>query len=132
LNGLTGILSIRSRELLPYIIPRLIQKPITLHHAQALSGIAEVTGATLYYHFNAIIPPLLNDLANKSGGDEGTESAVRACVQSVFGNSSEAGVNMLVSQIAGSCTSDKAEMRMESCWMMEVLIETRTYGRCGC
>mmetsp|Transcript_15448 Transcript_15448/g.38424 ORF Transcript_15448/g.38424 Transcript_15448/m.38424 type:complete len:657 (+) Transcript_15448:4088-6058(+) len=124
LNGLTGILSIRSRELLPYIIPRLIQKPITLHHAEALSAIAKVTGPTLYYHFNTIIPALLNDLAKKSGGDEEREIAVRDCVRSVFANADEAGVDTLVSRIAGSCTSDKAEMRMESCWMMEVLIET--------
>jgi CLASP N terminal/HEAT repeat len=127
LNGLTGILSIRSKELLPYIIPRLIQRPITMHHAQALSSIAAVTGSTLYYHFNAIIPALMNDLANKSGGDKDTETAVRGCVESVFANSGEAGVNTLVSQIVGSCTSDKAEMRMESCWMMEVLTETRKY-----
>jgi hypothetical protein len=51
LNGLTGILSIRSRELLPYIIPRSTELPMTMtmNHTKALSSIAAVTGDTIYY-----------------------------------------------------------------------------------
>jgi hypothetical protein len=46
-NRLTGILSsIRSGELLPYIIPRLIKEPVTKDHAKALSSITAVTGDT--------------------------------------------------------------------------------------
>jgi HEAT repeat protein len=125
LNGLTGILSIRSRELLPYIIPRLIQKPITTNHAKALSSIATVTSTTLYNHFRSIIPALLNDLANDSGGDKECADAVRECTRSVFGNADEPGINNLISDIAAKCSSDKAEIRRESCWMFQALVEER-------
>lgn len=36
LNGMVGILSVRSRELLPYIVPRLLRTPLTISHAEAL------------------------------------------------------------------------------------------------
>jgi HEAT repeat protein len=126
LNGLTGILSIRSRELLPYIIPRLIKEPITKDHAKALSSIAAVTGDTIYLHFNTIIPALMNDLSSPSDDDKEREE-VRACARSLFANSDVAGVNWLVSEIASKCSSDKPEMRRESCWMMETLIVERKF-----
>ena len=34
---------------------------------------------------------------------------------------------MLISEITGSCSSDRPETRKESCWMMEVLIEERKF-----
>ena len=125
LNGLTGILSIRSKELLPYIIPKLIQQPITENHAKALSSIATVTSTTLYFHYRTIVPALLSFLATESTQEEASVEAARDCVRSVFHSGDEAGVNMLISEIAGKCSSDRPEMRKESCWMMEVLVDER-------
>lgn len=122
LNGLTGILSIRSKELLPYILPRLIDSPITTNHAKALSGIAAVTGDTIYFHFKTIIPSLMKDLSDQSNDDKERETEIRECVHSLFANSDEAGVNWLVSEIASKCSSDKPEMRRECCWMFETMI----------
>jgi HEAT repeat protein len=127
LNGLTGILSIRSKELLPYIIPRLIQRPITVNHARALSSIATVTSTTLYYHFRTIIPALLGDIASGPSDDLESVDALRESTRSVFGNADEAGVAMLISEISGNCTSDKADARRESCWMLEVVVEERKF-----
>ena len=125
LNGLTGILSIRSKELLPYIIPRLVQQPITISHAKALSSIATVTSTTLYFHFNSIIPALLNDLATGATDDKSHVEAVRDCARSVFGNADEAGVNRLIGEVSKDCASDKAEFRKESCWMLGTVVEAR-------
>ena len=129
LNGLTGILSIRSRELLPYLIPRLMATPITLHHAKALSGIAKVTGSTIYHHFSTILPALLKDLSSSNKEEEEDAErieAVRACCQSLFGHVDESGVNILISEIATKCSSsDKAAVRAECCWMLQVVITER-------
>mmetsp|Transcript_4350 Transcript_4350/g.10408 ORF Transcript_4350/g.10408 Transcript_4350/m.10408 type:complete len:2789 (+) Transcript_4350:111-8477(+) len=124
LNGLTGILNIQSKSLLPYIIPRLIQLPMTTSHAKAISSIATVTSETLYMHFSNIIPALLNDLASGSDDKEQVE-AVRDCARSVFEHADEAGVNKLLGEISKNCTSDKSEMRKESCWMLGVVVEAR-------
>lgn len=127
LNGLTGILGIRSKELLPYIIPRLIQAPITTNHAKALSSIAAVTGTTIHYHFNSIIPALMNDLSSPSDDDEEREGEVRECVRAICANANEAGVNWLVSEIANKCSSDKPAMRKECCWMFETVVDERKF-----
>lgn len=125
LNGLTGILSFRSKELLPYIIPRLIQTPITTNHAKALASIAAVTGETIIFHTKPILLSLMNDLASPADGDKGREGSVRECFRSFCANAGEAGINGLIGEIAAKCTSDKAEMRREACWAMELVITER-------
>jgi len=125
LNGLTGILSIRSKEILPYIIPRLIESPITPNHARALASVASVTGDTIYYHFKSIIPALILDLANPSDGDADRENEVRESARAVCANSDESGVNWLIGEIVAKCSSDKAAIRRECCWMLGVVIEER-------
>ncbi len=126
LNGLTGILSVRSKELLPYLIPRLIRRPITANHARALGGIAAVTGGTIYTSFSQIIPPLLTEMAELEDGDE-RKNALIDCVSSICANVDSAGVNLLVSEIAGKTSSDKPSLRRESCRMLEITISERKY-----
>eukprot|EP00547_Thalassionema_nitzschioides_P012180 CAMPEP_0194261726 /NCGR_PEP_ID=MMETSP0158-20130606/46175_1 /TAXON_ID=33649 /ORGANISM="Thalassionema nitzschioides, Strain L26-B" /LENGTH=3020 /DNA_ID=CAMNT_0039001857 /DNA_START=53 /DNA_END=9111 /DNA_ORIENTATION=- len=123
-RGLAGILKLRSRELLPYIIPRLLStKPITISHANALTGIAEVTGATLHAHFHTIIPAVITSLSMMLDGDEEHETALRQCARSIANNTED--VNDLISQIASKCGNDKAEIRNESCWMFQTMVEER-------
>jgi hypothetical protein len=126
LNGLIGILSIRSKELLPYIIPRLIKAPISVNHARALAGIAEVTGTTLHMHFHSIIPTLITELSDCS--DEARGDSIRECARSICGNSDAAGVNWLISEIASKAGSDKADVRKQSCWMFQIVVEESKYS----
>ena len=125
LNGLTGILSMRSKELLPYIMPKLISLPISLSHAKALSGIATVTGGTIYLHFGSIIPAILNDLSGIDKEDKEREAALRECTCSLFSNTEEGGVNKMFGEITSKCGNDKPEIRKESCWMLEMAITER-------
>jgi len=126
LNGLVGILAVRSRELLPYIIPRLVRRPITINHAQALTGIAEVTGGSIHAHFAQIIPAILGDLAATPDAEQQDRvAALRKASGSICGNVNEAGVKNLISEITSKCTSDKAPMRRESCLMFEALVVER-------
>jgi len=126
LNGLTGIIGVRSRELLPYIIPRLIQRPMSTNHAQILGGVARVTGSTLHYHFSSIIPVLIGELAElDDAADEEKEDAIRGCARAVCGSVEATGVNWLISEIASKSGSDKASVRRESCRMFEYVVTER-------
>ena len=127
LNGLTGILSMRSRELLPYIMPKLIGLPISLSHAKALAGIATVTGGTIHLHFGSIIPAILNDLSGIDPEDRERETALRECTCALFSNTEEAGVNKMFGEITSKCGNDKFEVRKESCWMLEMAITEREF-----
>jgi hypothetical protein len=126
LNGLTGILSVRSRELLPYVIPRLIARPITTSHAKVLAGVAQVTGSTIHYHFTSIIPALLGELSELED-EEVKSEAVRSCAQVLCVSVDEVGVNWLISEIASKCNSDKASLRASCCEMFNYVVTKRTY-----
>ena len=124
LNGMTGILGVRSRELLPYIIPRLLKTPLTISHADALGSISRATGGTIHMHFSSIIPTLISELASFSDiEDEEREEAVRRCCRAVCHNVDTTGVNWLISEIASKCTHDKQSVRKEACWAFQVVVE---------
>jgi HEAT repeat protein len=125
LNGLTGILSMRSRELLPYIIPRLVTRPISVNHARALAGVAEVAGATIHYHFGTIIPALLGELADSESLDEERRDAIVQCAKTLSSAVDEFGVNALIAEVAAKCSSDKAVIRAACCNMFNYIATGR-------
>ncbi len=118
--GLTGILKIRSRDLLPYLIPRLLQKPITEAHANALGSIAQVTGSTIATFFSTILPSLLSELASSTE----VEDAIRSCVQSICASVDETGIQTMVGEIASLINhSDNENIRVECSWTIQSIIE---------
>jgi len=138
LNGMTGILGVRSRELLPYIVPRLLKTPLTVSHAEALGSIAHATSATIHMHFSSIIPTLIMELASFSEIDldeeeKEREEAVRQCFRAVCHNVDDTGVNWLVSEIASRCAHDKETVRKEACWSYQALVEeSKWIVSCAC
>ncbi len=128
INGLTSILKIRSKELLPYLIPRLIRKPVTTNQANALGSIYTVTGDSIYAFLPSIIPTFLSELVALDDNDSDTdekdrEDALRRSLISLINSVTINGVDRLVSEIASKCSSDKVAMRKECCWMFKVLVE---------
>lgn len=128
LNGMTGILGVRSRELLPYIIPRLLKTPLSIRHAEALGSISGATGETIHMHFNSIVPTLITECASFSELDmdeeeEAREHAVRQCFRALCHNVDTTGVNWLVGEIVKKCAHDKESVRTEACWSFQVLLE---------
>ena len=62
--------------MLPYLIPKLMQPPITAFHARALASLAEVAGQSLHFHLNALLPALLD--AMNTSDSETAAAAVQA------------------------------------------------------
>lgn len=127
INGLSSILIVRSKELLPYIIPRLLQRPLTIDHAKALSAIASVTATTIYWHFGAIVPVILEELAENQDPESDRAIAIRECRDTLCKTVDTSGVNVLIREIASKSGSDKPGLRRESCVMFEVLISERKW-----
>ena len=132
LNGMTGILSVRSRELFPYIIPRLLKTPLTASHADALGSISGATPQTIHTNFNRIVPTFISELASFSDMDmddeeKEREEAIRRNFSALCRNVDTVGVHLLISEISSKCTSDKESVRKESCWSYQAMIEERTY-----
>ena len=76
----------------------------------------------------AILPALISELSDLYGveldeEEKSREEALRKCVHSLCSSVEEIGVNPLVGEIASKCSSDKEGARVESCWMMQVIVE---------
>jgi HEAT repeat protein len=130
ITGLTSILQIRSRELLPYLIPRLLKKPVTANQATALGSICKVTSNSINLFVPSIIPVYLSELVSiqdeeSKVDDDKREESLRSCLSSLCSHIGGNGLNSLVSQIASKCGSDKEALRKESCWLLKEFIETR-------
>jgi HEAT repeat protein len=128
LNGVTGILSIRSKELLPYLIPRLLRRPITKNQATALGSICTVTGSSIFSYFSTIVPTFLDELSltfdkELDETSKSTEDAIRLSIRSLCGSVDEAGIYPLICEIASKCGSDNVGIRKECCWVLQVIIE---------
>ncbi|CAH0491585.1 unnamed protein product [Peronospora farinosa] len=54
LLGLQEILRVKSREVLPYLIPRLLVTPMTTSAARAMSRVAQATGAIIHFQLERI------------------------------------------------------------------------------
>ena len=82
LDGLRQIMAIKSRAVLPYLIPQLTASPV---NTKALSILASVAGESLNKHLAKILPALLSSLAESHGTpDETVELGyARAVVLSV-------------------------------------------------
>ena len=82
LDGLRQIMAIKSRAVLPYLIPQLTASPV---NTKALSILASVAGESLNKHLAKILPALLSRLAESHGTpDETVELGyARAVVLSV-------------------------------------------------
>lgn len=51
----------RPQSVVPYLLPKLCARPITLAHASAIAAVAEEAGAALHTHLDTVLPAILGD-----------------------------------------------------------------------
>jgi hypothetical protein len=61
LFGLCQILKLRSRELLPVVLPPLLKRPMPLAHIQAIGTIAASCGRDVHHVAHKLIPPMVRE-----------------------------------------------------------------------
>lgn len=112
LLGLQEILRVKSREVLPYLIPRLLVSPITVSAARALSRVAQATGAVIHYQVERIFATffaqnteLLRD-GNLNASKSELANEMKDSLRNVVLSVEEAGVHWLVIDLCKYCESD--------------------------
>jgi hypothetical protein len=78
LDGLRQVMAIKSRAVLPYLIPQLISKPV---NTKALASLAPVSGEALHRHLTRILPALLHAMSEAHGNPE--EATVKEHAETV-------------------------------------------------
>lgn len=109
-------MAIKSRAVLPYLVPKLIAKPV---NTRALASLAPVAGEALHRHLSRILPAILQALAAAHGTPEEAEQQEFATtvVLSVSDNEDEdgaadaIGISTVMDELFAGCKAKHIELR---------------------
>ncbi|KAL3667889.1 hypothetical protein V7S43_006770 [Phytophthora oleae] len=114
LLGLQEILRVKSREVLPYLIPRLLVTPVTASAARAVSRVAQATGAVIHFQLERIFATffaqyveLVEDGSSDASKSELAEEIKRSLRDVVLGVEAP-GVHWLAIELCKYCESENA------------------------
>ena len=129
LAGLQSIVALRPKEILPFLLPRLIAPPLSEFHARTLAGVATVVRSLMHFQMTAILPAVVSALAgdeprSKPGSD--APEAVTARLASPLAEScasvvqtvEDAGVAWTVGEIVKYFADPKPARRRVSAWLL--------------
>ncbi|GMF12547.1 unnamed protein product [Phytophthora lilii] len=112
LLGLQEILRVKSREVLPYLIPRLLVTPVTASAARAVSRVAQATGAVIHFQVERIFATffaqyveLLGDPSSDSSKTELAEE-IKHALRDVVLAVEAPGVHWLAIELCKYCESE--------------------------
>lgn len=107
LDGLRQIMMIKSRVILPILIPQLTAPPV---NTKALSILVSVAGEALTKFLPKILPSILNSLATSIGtNNESLE--IDYCQLVVHAVSDETGIRIVIDMLIEETRSNQIEMR---------------------
>lgn len=107
LDGLRQVMAIKSRVVLPYLIPQLTANPV---NTKALSILASVAGEALTKYLPKILPALLSALAAAQGTPEEAQE-LEYCQAVILSVSDEVGIRTIMDTVMESTKSTTPETR---------------------
>uniref|UniRef100_A0AAG5CZ96 TOG domain-containing protein n=1 Tax=Anopheles atroparvus TaxID=41427 RepID=A0AAG5CZ96_ANOAO len=107
LDGLRQVMAIKSRVVLPYLIPQLTATPV---NTKALSILASVAGEALTKYLPKILPALLSALAAAQGTPEEAQE-LEYCQAVILSVSDEVGIRTIMDTVMESTKSDTLDTR---------------------
>lgn len=123
--GLKEVLQLRPRDLLPYLIPRLVAVPISIAHARALGAVAEVTGGTIHAHLAVVVPAVVAELgrtdcpSDPAEGSKERLEALKQAASTLVSSVETVGVNWLCNEMTRQMSSQDPQHRKWSTWLVE-------------
>ncbi|CAN6460506.1 unnamed protein product [Victoria cruziana] len=115
LDGLKQILSVRTTAVLPHILPKLVQVPLSAFNAHAIGALAEVAGPGLNCHLGSIIPALLSGMGSD---DEDTQTLAKKAGETVALVIDEEGIDPLISELLKALGDSQAYMRTSAVYLI--------------
>lgn len=107
LDGLRQVMAIKSRVVLPYLIPHLTAPPV---NTKALSVLSSVAGDALARHFNRLLPALLSAVTAAAGTPTEAQE-VEYCQLVLLSVQDEQGIRAIMDELLSSTKSDKMTVR---------------------
>ncbi|XP_056168131.1 protein ILITYHIA isoform X1 [Syzygium oleosum] len=120
LDGLKQILSVRTAAILPHILPKLVQLPLSAFNAHALGALAEVAGPGLNFHLGTVLPALLSAMG---GDDVEVQTVAKEAAETVVLVIDEEGIESLLSELLKGVADSQASIRRSSSYLIGYLFK---------
>ncbi|KAK7475223.1 hypothetical protein BaRGS_00033527, partial [Batillaria attramentaria] len=123
LDGLQQVMSVKSRVVLPYLIPQLTAPPV---NTKALSLLTSVAGDALTKHLGKILPALLSSLSSKRGTPD-EEQELEYCKKVVLSVHDDIGVRTIMEDLlattATTSTTAASEESVAQSWAAVTMLQ---------
>nr|XP_022338883.1 eIF-2-alpha kinase activator GCN1-like [Crassostrea virginica] len=116
LDGLKQVMTVKSRVVLPYLVPQLTASPV---NTRALSFLSSVAGDALTKHLSKILPALLSALSSKMDTPEEAQE-IDYCRTVVLSVHDDVGVRTVMQELLAASQSPTAS----ECWSAVVILHT--------
>ncbi|KQK13484.1 protein ILITYHIA [Brachypodium distachyon] len=120
LDGLKQILSVRTAAILPHILPKLVQPPLSTFNAHALGALAEVAGPGLSSHIGTVLPTLILAMDYE---DTDVQSTARKAAETVVLVIDDEGVETLIPELLKGLNDSQASVRRGSAYLIGFLFK---------
>ncbi|GLT74735.1 hypothetical protein SLA2020_465160 [Shorea laevis] len=124
LDGLKQILSVRTTAVLPHIVPKLVQRPLSAFNAHALGALAEVAGPGLNLHLGTVLPALLSGMG---GEDLDVQTLAKEAAETVILVVDEEGIEPLMSELLRGVGDSQASVRRSSSYLIGYLFKNSKF-----
>jgi hypothetical protein len=97
LLGLRELVSCRPRELLEFLLPVMLESPMSISSSRILGFVVSASGSQLNYQLSVIIPDIIPELADSvNEEDPSRHEAIKACAANIMAAVTTSGVNYLI------------------------------------
>ncbi|XP_014216178.1 eIF-2-alpha kinase activator GCN1 [Copidosoma floridanum] len=114
LDGLRQVMAIKSRVVLPYLVPQLTSQPV---NTKALSILASVAGEALTRFLHKILPALLTALSTAQGTPDEMQE-LEYCQAVVLSITDEVGVRTVMDQLMEATRSEDPSRRRSAATLL--------------
>ncbi|KAL4660360.1 eIF-2-alpha kinase activator GCN1 [Arapaima gigas] len=110
LDGLKQVMAVKSRSVLPYLVPKLTVPPV---NTRVLAFLSAVAGDALTRHLGVILPALMSSLKGKLGTEEGQQE-LNSCQTVILSVEDEIGQRIIIEDLLEATRGSDAGRRQAS------------------
>ncbi|XP_072839500.2 stalled ribosome sensor GCN1 [Pogona vitticeps] len=107
LDGLKQVMAVKSRVVLPYLVPKLISPPV---NTRVLAFLSSVAGDALTRHLGVILPAMMLALKEKLGSADELQE-ISNCQAVILSVEDEAGQRIIIEDLLDATRSPEVGMR---------------------
>ncbi|XP_053225790.1 eIF-2-alpha kinase activator GCN1 isoform X2 [Podarcis raffonei] len=116
LDGLKQVMAVKSRVVLPYLVPKLISPPV---NTRVLAFLSSVAGDALTRHLGVILPAMMSALKGKLGTNE-EQQEMSNCQVVILSVEDEAGQRIIIEDLLEATRSPEVGMRQAAAVILNI------------